>query len=76
MKIRFVQRFWLFLIFFKSFVLSCNDDDFFTKNMFLNFGDLADNIKKELDLANEKRKVNMKIESLGTYLSFKSVSSY
>ena len=44
--------------------------------MFLNFGDLADNIKKELDLANEKRKVNMKIESLGTYLSFKSVSSY
>src|SRR5436190_4455817 len=48
----------------KEIVLSPDQDTFFAKNMYLNFGDLGANVKEYVDQYQSKTKSNMNIESI------------
>lgn len=48
----------------KEIVLSQDQDTFFKKNMYMNFGDLGGNIKDYVDQYQHKTKSNMNIESI------------
>ncbi|KAA8914847.1 Sec1-like protein [Sphaerosporella brunnea] len=54
----------------KEIVLSQDQDPFFKKNMFLNFGDLGGNIKEYVDQYQTKTKSNMNIESIADMKRF------
>lgn len=54
----------------KEIVLSQDQDPFFKKNMFLNFGDLGANIKDYVDQYQHKTKSNMNIESISDMKRF------
>jgi len=49
---------------FKQVVLSAEQDSFYAENMFVNFGDLGENIKTFVDKYQEKTKSNKSIQSL------------
>jgi len=51
-------------------VLSQDQDPFFKKNMYLNFGDLGGNIKDYVDTYQHKTKSNMNIESIADMKRF------
>jgi vacuolar protein sorting-associated protein 45 len=51
-------------------VLSQDQDPFFKKNMYLNFGDLGGNIKDYVDQYQTKTKSNMNIESIADMKRF------
>jgi len=51
-------------------VLSCDQDAYFQKNMFLNLGDLGANIKSYVDEYQTKTKSNMNIESIADMKRF------
>ena len=55
----------------KEFVVSSHQDTFFHNNMFINFGELAQNIKEFIDQMSNARQKSIKIESLG--LNFKEL---
>ncbi|KAG0635457.1 Sec1-like protein [Tuber brumale] len=54
----------------KEIVLSQDQDPFFKKNMYLNFGDLGGNIKDYVDTYQHKTKSNMNIESIADMKRF------
>ncbi|KAF9161151.1 vacuolar protein sorting-associated protein 45 [Actinomortierella ambigua] len=54
----------------KEVVLSSDQDPFFQRNMFLNFGDLGANIKGYVDEYQSKTKSNMNIESIADMKRF------
>ncbi|KAF9919279.1 vacuolar protein sorting-associated protein 45 [Lobosporangium transversale] len=54
----------------KEIVLSCDQDSYFQKNMFLNLGDLGANIKSYVDEYQAKTKSNMNIESIADMKRF------
>ncbi|KAF9291708.1 vacuolar protein sorting-associated protein 45 [Mortierella alpina] len=54
----------------KEIVLSCDQDSYFQKNMFLNLGDLGANIKGYVDEYQTKTKSNMNIESIADMKRF------
>ncbi|KAF9297542.1 vacuolar protein sorting-associated protein 45 [Linnemannia elongata] len=54
----------------KEIVLSCDQDSYFQKNMFLNLGDLGANIKSYVDEYQTKTKSNMNIESIADMKRF------
>ncbi|KAF8249716.1 Sec1-like protein [Wilcoxina mikolae CBS 423.85] len=54
----------------KEIVLSQDQDPFFKKNMYLNFGDLGGNIKDYVDQYQSKTKSNMNIESIADMKRF------
>ncbi|KAF9961468.1 vacuolar protein sorting-associated protein 45 [Mortierella alpina] len=54
----------------KEIVLSCDQDSYFHKNMFLNLGDLGANIKGYVDEYQTKTKSNMNIESIADMKRF------
>ncbi|RPA86129.1 Sec1-like protein [Ascobolus immersus RN42] len=54
----------------KEIVLSQDQDPFFKKNMYLNFGDLGGNIKDYVDQYQHKTKSNMNIESISDMKRF------
>ncbi|KAL7273184.1 vacuolar protein sorting-associated protein 45 [Rhizina undulata] len=54
----------------KEIVLSQDQDPFFKKNMYLNFGDLGVNIKEYVDQYQTKTKSNMNIESIADMKRF------
>jgi len=45
-------------------VISCEQDDWFRKNMFSNFGELGENVKALVDEYGQKAKINQNINSL------------
>lgn len=51
-------------------MLSQDQDPFFKKNMYLNFGDLGGNIKDYVDTYQHKTKSNMNIESIADMKRF------
>ncbi|KAI5838976.1 Sec1-like protein [Morchella snyderi] len=54
----------------KEIVLSQDQDPFFKKNMYLNFGDLGGNIREYVDQYQHKTKSNMNIESIADMKRF------
>lgn len=54
----------------QEIVLSQDQDPFFKKNMYLNFGDLGGNIKDYVDQYQTKTKSNMNIESIADMKRF------
>ncbi|KAK3817205.1 MAG: Sec1-like protein [Benniella sp.] len=54
----------------KEIVLSCDQDPFFQRNMFLNLGDLGANIKSYVDEYQTKTKSNANIESIADMKRF------
>ncbi|KAI5821161.1 Sec1-like protein [Pyronema omphalodes] len=54
----------------KEIVLSQDQDPFFKKNMYLNFGDLGGNIKEYVDQYQSKTKSNTNIESISDMKRF------
>lgn len=50
--------------------MSCDQDSYFQKNMFLNLGDLGANIKSYVDEYQTKTKSNMNIESIADMKRF------
>lgn len=46
-------------------MISCEQDDWFRKNMFSNFGELGENVKALVDEYGQKAKINQNINSLG-----------
>lgn len=49
----------------KEIVLSCEQDDWFKKNMYCNFGELGENVKVMVDEFGKKQKLNQNVNSLG-----------
>ncbi|KAI9660298.1 MAG: vacuolar protein sorting-associated protein 45 [Trizodia sp. TS-e1964] len=54
----------------KEIVLSQDQDPFFKKNMYLNFGDLGGNIKEYVEQYQSKTKTGMKLESIADMKRF------
>jgi vacuolar protein sorting-associated protein 45 len=54
----------------REIVLSPDQDPFFAKNMYLNFGDLGANVKEYVDHFQTKTKSNMNIESIADMKRF------
>ena len=64
------QLFLVLLTIIKEIVLSQDQDPFFKKNMYLNFGDLGGNIKEYVEQYQSKTKTNTNIESIADMKRF------
>uniref|UniRef100_A0A0N4ZK81 Vacuolar protein sorting-associated protein 45 n=1 Tax=Parastrongyloides trichosuri TaxID=131310 RepID=A0A0N4ZK81_PARTI len=65
----------------KSFVLNCLQDEFYASNMYLNFGEIGQNIKQLMSEHQEKAKTHQKLDSvqdmkkfIENYPQFKKIS--
>uniref|UniRef100_A0A0K0FYM2 Vacuolar protein sorting-associated protein 45 (inferred by orthology to a human protein) n=1 Tax=Strongyloides venezuelensis TaxID=75913 RepID=A0A0K0FYM2_STRVS len=65
----------------KTFVLNCLQDDFYATNMYLNFGEIGQNIKQLMTEHQEKAKTHQKLDSvqdmkkfIENYPQFKKIS--
>jgi len=54
----------------QKLMLSCDSDDFYSKNLYLNFGEIGQNIKQMVEDFTRQKQISQKVESIQDMKSF------